>query len=57
MEPEYGNEIKDGTYVKTTIGDGVFYVLVLIDRKMELFLKEINPKLMAICILNGKIRI
>ena len=57
MEPEYGNEIKDGTYVKTTIGDGVFYVLVFIDRKMELFLKEINPKLMVICILNGKIRI
>lgn len=35
MEPEYGEEIKDGTYVKSSLGNGVFYVkITLTCRKM-----------------------
>ena len=26
MEAEYGEEIKDGTYVRSSLGSGVFYV-------------------------------
>lgn len=37
MEPQYGNEIKDGTYIKSSLGNGVYYVKIKPYRKMESF--------------------
>ena len=56
MEPEYGSEIKDGTYVNSSLGKGVYYVSFLICRKMGSFSMRINLSQMAISIKNGKIK-
>lgn len=55
MEPQYGGEIKDGTYVRSNLGNGIYYVHLSIYRKMGLCLMEMKPKLMEIYILSGKI--
>lgn len=42
------NQIKDGTYVKTSMGNGIYYVSYFLCRKEELFLKAIKAKPMVI---------
>ena len=50
------DEIKDGDYVRTSIGNGTIYVSNSISRKMGLSLTTMRASLKAIFTKNGGIR-